>query len=94
MGFRFSKRIKLAPGVSLNIGKRGASVSLGPRGMKTTISKRGVKHSMSIPGTGMRYETPYKPIGKKKTKTSKRRSKKNQPENLSAWEKLKRFLNG
>ena len=92
MGFRFSKRIKLAPGVSLNLGKRGASVSVGPKGMKTTIGKRGVRHSVSIPGTGMRYETPYKPIGKKKTKTGKRRSKQAQPENLSVWEKIKRFF--
>lgn len=59
MGFRFQKRITILPGVSINFGKRGASVSLGPRGMKTTISSRGVKHSIGIPGTGIRYETPY-----------------------------------
>lgn len=59
MGFRFQKRITILPGVSINLGKRGASVSLGPRGMKTTISSRGVKYSIGIPGTGIRYETPY-----------------------------------
>lgn len=59
MGFRFQKRITILPGVSINLGKRGASISLGPRGMKTTISSRGIKHSIGIPGTGIRYETPY-----------------------------------
>lgn len=59
MSFRFQRRIKLFPGVSLNIGKKGASVSLGPRGFRTTLSSRGVKHSVGLPGTGLRYETPY-----------------------------------
>lgn len=63
MGFRFQKRITILPGISLNLGKRGASVSVGPRGCKTTISSRGVKHSYGIPGTGIRYETPYKKWG-------------------------------
>ena len=93
MGFRFNKRIKLAPGLSLNLGKRGASVSIGPRGLKTTIGKRGVKHSVGLPGTGMRYETPYKPIRKKKA-TRTRRNDDSQSADLSAWEKFKRFLHG
>ena len=58
MGFRFSRRITLFPGVSLNLGKRGASVSVGPRGAKMTFGRRGVKSSVGIPGTGIRYETP------------------------------------
>lgn len=59
MGFRFQKRISILPGVSINLGKRGASVSIGPRGLKTTIGSRGVKHSIGLPGTGIRYETSY-----------------------------------
>lgn len=31
MGFRFSKRITLLPGVRLNISKSGISTSIGPR---------------------------------------------------------------
>lgn len=64
MGFRFQKRISILPGISLNLGKRGASVSVGPRGCKTTFSSRGVKNSYGIPGTGIRYETPYRKWGK------------------------------
>ena len=60
MGFRFFRRIRIAPGVSLNLGKRGASVSVGPRGAKVTFGSRGVKSSVGIPGTGIRYETPYR----------------------------------
>lgn len=56
MGFRFYRRIKLAPGVSLNLGKKGASVSIGPRGAKMTFGPRGTRASVGIPGTGMRYE--------------------------------------
>lgn len=63
MGFRFQRRITIVPGISINLGKRGASLSMGPRGCKTTISSRGVKHSCGIPGTGIRYETPYKKWG-------------------------------
>ena len=63
VGFRFQKRIKILPGISINLGKRGASVSVGPRGAKTTISSRGIKHSYGIPGTGIRYETRYKKWG-------------------------------
>ena len=56
MGFRFYRRINLFPGVSVNLGKRGASISVGPRGAKTTFGRRGVRTSVGIPGTGMRYE--------------------------------------
>lgn len=66
MGFRFFRRINLFPGVSINLGKRGASLSVGPRGMKTTIGKRGIKQSIGIPGTGIRWETPYKKFGEDK----------------------------
>ena len=64
MGYRFFRRIRIAPGVYVNFGKTGASVSVGPKGAKVTIGKRGVKSSVGIPGTGIRYETPYKSIQK------------------------------
>lgn len=52
MGFRFRKSIKIAPGVKINIGKRGiSSLSVG----KTNIGKHGVYHTISIPGTGISY---------------------------------------
>ena len=56
MGFRFYKRIKIAPGLSINLGKRGASVSVGPKGAKMTFGPNGTRSSVGIPGTGLRYE--------------------------------------
>jgi hypothetical protein len=55
MGFRFFRRIKIAPGLSLNLSKRGASVSLGPRGAKLTMGTSGVRTTLGIPGTGLYY---------------------------------------
>lgn len=55
MGFRFSKRVKLAPGVHLNFSKSGASLSLGPPGAKITTGSRGTRATLGIPGTGMSY---------------------------------------
>lgn len=59
MGFRFYRRVKLCPGVSLNLGKRGASVSVGPRGAKMTFGPNGTRSCVGIPGTGIRYEKRY-----------------------------------
>ena len=55
--FRFSKRIKILPGVSINLSKSGVSASVGPRGAKINIGKRGVRANVGIPGTGMSYST-------------------------------------
>lgn len=55
MAFRFSRRIRLAPGVTLNLSKSAASLSFGPRGAKYTISPRGNRATAGIPGTGLFY---------------------------------------
>lgn len=57
MGFRFGRSIKIAPGIRVNFGKRGASVSVGPRGAIMTFSSRGTHANVSIPGTGLSYRT-------------------------------------
>lgn len=59
MGIRFNRRLRILPGVYLNFGKSGFSISIGPRGAKVTIGKKGVKASVGLPGSGIRYETPY-----------------------------------
>lgn len=40
MGWSFRKSLKIAPGVRLNLNKRGASVSAGPRGAKVSANTR------------------------------------------------------
>lgn len=64
MGFRFRKSIKIAPGISLNLGKKGISASIGPRGAKVTIGSRGSRATLGIPGTGMSFTATGKQISK------------------------------
>ena len=91
MGFRFQKRIKILPGISINLGTRGASVSVGPRGAKTTISSRGIKHSYGIPGTGIRYETPYRKWGRAQRNGSLPQQTLEQPR-VSFWTRLRNMF--
>lgn len=55
MGWSFRKSFKIAPGIRLNLGKRGASISVGGRGGTVNFSKRGTRVSTGVPGTGLRY---------------------------------------
>jgi hypothetical protein len=55
MGWRFQRRKRLLPGVSLNVGKRGGSLSLGRRGAKVNVGRRGVTGTLSALGTGLSY---------------------------------------
>lgn len=57
MGFRFTRRFRVAPGISINLSKSGASVSVGARGAKVTVGPRGVRKTVGIPGTGLYYTT-------------------------------------
>ena len=55
MGVRVNKRIKIFPGVYLNITKSGPSISIGPQGAKINIGPNGAKVNAGIPGTGVSY---------------------------------------
>jgi hypothetical protein len=57
VGFRFSKRVTLLPGLHLNLGLKGASISVGRRGANVTIGRRGVYGNVGLPGTGLSYRT-------------------------------------
>ena len=57
MTFRFWQRVKIAPGVTLNLSKSGGSLSFGPRGAKVTVGSRGKRATVGIPGTGLFYTT-------------------------------------
>lgn len=54
MGIRFKKRIKIAKGIYLNVGKKGVSVSAGLKGL--TINSNG-RMTVSLPGSGLSYST-------------------------------------
>lgn len=73
MGFRFFKRINIAPGVTLNLSKSGGSVSVGPRGAKVTLGPRGPRATVGIPGTGLYYTTKLS-AGQSAKRTSSRKA--------------------
>jgi hypothetical protein len=56
MSAYFRKSIKIAPGVHVNLSKRGTGVSFGGRGAHVSFSPTGrVTKTVSIPGTGIYY---------------------------------------
>jgi hypothetical protein len=55
VGWRFQRRRRIAPGVSLNLGKRGGSLSFGRRGARVTAGRAGIGASLSLVGTGLAY---------------------------------------
>ena len=58
MGFGFRKSFKIAPGVRLNVGKKGiSSVSVGGKGARVSVGKKGTRTTISAPGTGLSYST-------------------------------------
>ncbi|MEI6156028.1 MAG: DUF4236 domain-containing protein [bacterium] len=55
MGFRLFRRIRVAPGIRINLSKGGLSLSGGVRGARVTVGRRGVRGTVGIPGTGVSY---------------------------------------
>ena len=55
MSFRFWRRVRLFPGVTLNLSKSNVSLSVGPPGAKYTFSRRGNRATVGAPGTGLYY---------------------------------------
>jgi hypothetical protein len=59
MGLRFQKRIKIFPGVYINLSKSGVSASLGGRGATVNVGSTGRRMvTLGIPGTGLSYRVP------------------------------------
>src|SRR5205809_796148 len=57
MGLRIFRRVKIAPGITLNVSKSGLSTSIGPRGAKVTLGHGRVRRTVGLPGTGVFYTT-------------------------------------
>ena len=59
MGLRFQKRIKILPGVYINLSKSGVSASVGGHGATVNVGSSGKKMvTFGIPGTGLSYRAP------------------------------------
>ena len=54
---RYRNRIKLAPGLNINLSKSGISTTLGPKGASVNIGKSGTYLNTGIPGTGLYNRT-------------------------------------
>lgn len=59
MGWQLRKRIRLFPGVGVNLSKHGPSLTLGWRGYHVTVGHGHVTRTVSIPGTGIFYTSRH-----------------------------------
>src|SRR5574340_213148 len=57
--FRFYRRARILPGLSLNISKSGPSITMGVRGLHYTVGTSGVRYTAGIPGTGLYYTSHH-----------------------------------
>jgi hypothetical protein len=55
VGWRFRRRKKLLPGVTLNLGKRGGTLTFGRPGARLNVGRRGTMATVSLLGTGLSY---------------------------------------
>jgi hypothetical protein len=55
MSFRFQKRIKILPGLRLNVSKTGISWTVGMRGASVTARDGKLTGNVGLPGTGLSY---------------------------------------
>jgi hypothetical protein len=55
---RFYRRVRIFPGLSVNLSWSGPSLSFGMRGAHVTVGRSGITKTVGIPGTGI-YYTSY-----------------------------------
>ncbi len=93
MGFGFRKSFKIAPGVRLNVGKKGiSSVSVGGKGARVSVGKKGTRTTISAPGTGLSYSS-YKPHEKSQQPIN-RQSDFSNPDNFLGYPKSEWIISG
>src|SRR4051812_1397121 len=57
MGWRFSRRVQVFPGVKINFSTRGVSTTFGVPGASINVGPKGVYANTKIPGTGLYNRT-------------------------------------
>ena len=55
MGFKFQKRIKLMPGITFNLSKKGVSTSFGKTGARITLGHGQTRVTTGLPGSGISH---------------------------------------
>ena len=62
MGFRFRRRMRVLPGLWINISKTGpVTLSAGVRGITANFGRKGTRLTGSIHGTGLSYRAKLRP---------------------------------
>ncbi len=89
MAWNYRKRVKIAPGVYLNISKKGVSTTVGMRGASMNFGKNGTYINTGIPGTG--FYSRQKIGGKQITPASLFVSMSGQPKLRSHRDYVMRF---
>ena len=56
---RLFRRVRIAPGITLNLAKRGPSPSFGVRGAHVTVGRSGVRKTVGLPGTGVFHTSQH-----------------------------------
>ena len=69
MGWRYRKRIKILPGIHINISKSGISTNVGVKGASVTFGPKGTYVNAGLPGTGL-YRRDKVSIPPKKENTN------------------------
>jgi hypothetical protein len=55
MPLRFQRRIRVSPGVSLNLNRQSVSASFGRRGAHLTVGPKGRRITFGLSGAGLYY---------------------------------------
>lgn len=84
MGYRFRKRVKIAPGVHLNISKSGISFNLGVPGANVTLGKRS-RLNVGLPGTGLSYQHGFSKSSTKRKPATSSRTNPPKPIEVKQW---------
>ena len=61
MRLRLWRRFSIAPGLRLNVSKRGVSASVGRRGTWLTTGPRGKRATLGLPGSGLFLTQQWRP---------------------------------
>ena len=88
MGLNFRKSIKIAPGIRVNVSKKGYQVFLCGKGARVNVSKKGTRTTVGIPGTGLSY-SKFSSYTKKTT--PRREPDFNNPDNVWGYPKSGRI---
>lgn len=76
MGWRFQKRLRILPGVTLNLSKSGVSTSFGVRGARITKGHGKTRVTMGVPGSGVSHSV---------VRANRRRDARTPKRGLIAW---------